>query len=71
MTGPRRSSSCRSDLRLGAQRVVLELDRLRLRQHVVERAPPFGLEPLANRRATATKLGMAQLGVMQLVVVAL
>ena len=45
--GPDRSSSSRRRPSLGAQRVVVHLHRRELREHVVERAAPLGLEPLA------------------------
>jgi len=43
-------------LGLGAQRVVVEVHRLCVDEHVVERAPPLGLEPLTDRGAPAAEL---------------
>ena len=71
LTGPRRSSSCAKRLGFGAERVVVHLERLNLGQHVVERTPPLRLEPLADRRAAPAELRVAQLGLVQLVVVRL
>jgi hypothetical protein len=54
-------------LGLGAQRLVVDLDRRERDEQLVERLPPLGLEPLTDRRAPPRQLGEAQLGVMQLV----
>ena len=56
---------------IDAQRVIVHVDRLGLGEHVVERATPFRLQSFSNRGAAASELGVAQLGVMQLVAVAL
>ena len=60
-------AAARSCVGLGAQRSSSISTGWHLGEHLVERPPPLGLEPLADRRAAARQLGEAQLGVMQLV----
>ena len=51
--------------RLGAQRLVVEVEWLDGGHQLVERAAPFRLEPLTDRRATPGELGEPELRVMQ------
>jgi hypothetical protein len=45
---------------LRAQRRRLDVDRLERRQQIVERTPPLGLEPLAQRVAPTRELRVSQ-----------
>ena len=49
-TAPSCSICCAQLLGFGAQRVVVEVERLGVGDHLVERLAPLGLEPLANGR---------------------
>ncbi len=60
-----RSTCCCSATRFGAQRVVVEVQRLHGRHQLVERPAPLGLEALADRGAPPGELGEPQLRVMQ------
>jgi hypothetical protein len=50
-----------------AEGFVVELDGRGFGEHVLERPAPLRLQPLANRGALPAQLGVAKLGVMQLV----
>src|SRR3954470_1539035 len=55
-------------LRLFAERRVVELHGCKGSEHFVEQSTQFGLEPLADRRATSRQLRESHLGAMELVV---
>ncbi len=50
----------------GAEGVVVDLHGRGGREHLLERAPPLGLQSLTDRRPPPRQLGQAELGVVQL-----
>ena len=65
--GSQRFELLTQHLGLFAERGILELHRRQCVEHLFERSTPFGLESLANGRASARQFGESHLGAMQLV----